>query len=162
MLEAVPWQWSSNNYVCVIIVSMCLFGNKTSNSTWTLATYNRCNSLTRGPCENRRTHLSRPPFIRSQDADDMILATSSIYELQCVIWMCDSYANQKRYIIHPDKSIITPFNIPIQESAWINQDLQTVGAQQLKNDSFSGDSHLGIQRSNIQTPNFLQPTSSNQ
>ena len=136
---------------------MYLFGNQTGDSTWTLATYNRCNSLIRGPCENRRTHLSREPFITSQDADDMILATSSIYELQCLIWMCDSYANQKRYIIHPDKSVITPFNIPIQESAWIHQDLQTEGAQQLKSDSFSWDSHLDIQRSNIQIPNSLQP-----
>ena len=44
-------------------------------------------------------------------ADDMIIMASSALQLQALILLATIYANEERYIIHPKKTVIVPFNI---------------------------------------------------
>ena len=46
--------------------------------------------------------------------DDMVIVPSTMEELQSLLMMCEEYANRERdttYIVHPEKSVITPFTI---------------------------------------------------
>jgi hypothetical protein len=44
-------------------------------------------------------------------ADDMLVLSSNMFELQLLLLMVAAYANSEHYIIHPDKSMILPLNI---------------------------------------------------
>lgn len=44
-------------------------------------------------------------------ADDMLVLASNMYELQALLEIIVDYANKEHYIIHPDKSMIIPFNL---------------------------------------------------
>ena len=45
-------------------------------------------------------------------ADDMIIMSSSPTELQTLINLITSYANEEHYVIHPQKTVIVPYNTP--------------------------------------------------
>ena len=42
--------------------------------------------------------------------DDMLIITTSAYELQVLLYIITNYANAEHYIIHPAKSMIILFN----------------------------------------------------
>ncbi len=44
-------------------------------------------------------------------ADDMLILATSMLELQILLNIVTHYANQEHYVIHPEKSLIMPFNI---------------------------------------------------
>jgi hypothetical protein len=44
-------------------------------------------------------------------ADDMLVLSSSTFELQLLLLIIADYANSEHYIIHPDKSLILPLNV---------------------------------------------------
>ena len=48
-------------------------------------------------------------------ADDMIIMASSALQLQSLILLATIYANEERYIIHPQKTVIVPFNISSED-----------------------------------------------
>lgn len=50
-------------------------------------------------------------------ADDIIMLGMNEYSLQCLLDLAMSYANQERYIIHPQKSVVGIYN---ESSEWIN------------------------------------------
>jgi hypothetical protein len=87
----------------------------------------------------------------------MLLTSTSIHDLQSLLWLCEQYANKERYIIHPEKSVITPFvlgkvfnDFVIDNKPWlINNNQVTVS------DTFT---HLGIQRSSRNLTNAIHPT----
>ena len=45
-------------------------------------------------------------------ADDMVFMTTSPYQLQALLLLISTFANEEHYIIHPEKSIIIPYNMP--------------------------------------------------
>ena len=45
-------------------------------------------------------------------ADDMLALSSNMYDLQVLLGLIANYANSEHYTIHPDKSMIIPFNLP--------------------------------------------------
>lgn len=48
-------------------------------------------------------------------ADDMILMSTSPLQLQALLNLVATYANEEHYVIHPLKTVIVPFNIRSQE-----------------------------------------------
>ena len=44
-------------------------------------------------------------------ADDMILMSTSLLQLQALLELITTYANEEQYVIHPQKTVITPFNV---------------------------------------------------
>ena len=66
------------------------------------------------------------------------------------------YANQERYT-HPEKTTITPFNISSNDQL---EFIETAKPWVINNSKVTVSlelTHLGIQRSNIQVPNSIQP-----
>ena len=90
-------------------------------------------------------------------ADDMILAASSIHDLQSLLQMCETYANKERYIIHPEKSVITSFHLSKPYQEFIEEEKPfTINNE---NVSVKTDfTHVGIQRTARSLTNSTQPT----
>ena len=53
-----------------------------------------------------RTINVMPPIC----TDDMILMTSSALQLQVLILLATTYVNEEHYMIHPEKTVILPYN----------------------------------------------------
>ena len=56
-------------------------------------------------------HIGDQSFVSPTCADDMIVFARSPLELQTLLSMVVTYANEEHYVIHPEKSVVVPFNI---------------------------------------------------
>lgn len=79
-------------------------------------------------------------------ADDMLIMSSNMYDLQVLLNMVVDYANKEHYIIHPEKSMIIPFNVKshkqleffLEDKPWILNDEKLPVTTEM--------THIGIQR----------------
>ena len=84
-------------------------------------------------------------------ADDMVMMANSIYQLQALLLLVSAFANEEHYVIHPQKSVILPFNIPsktqldhiMKEKPWMTNNKAITVEEEA--------THLGIRR-NIHCP----------
>ena len=60
-------------------------------------------------------HIGDTSFVSPTCADDMLILARSMFELQVLLLMVSTYANEEHYVIHPDKSVILPFNLPSED-----------------------------------------------
>ena len=91
-------------------------------------------------------HIGNICLVSPTCADDMLLLASSMYEMQVLLNLIVTYANEEHYVIHPEKTVIIPVNIKsedqleymIQCKPWeINNKRLTVTRELV---------HIGIQR----------------
>ena len=64
---------------------------------------------------NSGFHIGPTDVVSPTCADDMILISSSMSELQFLLSITQSYANKERNIIHPEKTTIIPYNVAPEE-----------------------------------------------
>jgi hypothetical protein len=91
-------------------------------------------------------HIGDICLVSPTCADDMLLLASSMFEMQVLLNLIVTYANEEHYVIHPEKTIILPINVEsedqldymIQYKPWeINKQKLTVAKEMV---------HVGIQR----------------
>ena len=93
-------------------------------------------------------HIGNLNFVSPTCADDMVILARSPLELQTLLNLVNTYANEEHYILHPEKSVIIPFNVPMaeyemlrEEKPWeingnrlpVTKDLEHVGIQRTDN-----------------------------
>ena len=60
-------------------------------------------------------HIGDIGFVSPTCADDMLILARSMFELQVLLYLVVNYANEEHYVIHPEKSVILPFNIQSEQ-----------------------------------------------
>ena len=81
-------------------------------------------------------------------ADDMVMLSENTYELQCLLNLAKSYANEERYQLHPQKSVVACFNA---DTKWVDF-LTDANCFSLGSDAIpvvQNFTHLGIDRYTI-------------
>ena len=99
-------------------------------------------------------HIGSIPVPTPTCADDMLLLADNFTDLQLLLDMTSSYANDERYIIHPEKTVIAPFNISPEFFSYIKdaQPFMLDSTAMCVEQTFT---HLGIKRSvNKRTSNM--------
>ena len=91
-------------------------------------------------------HIGNDSFVAPTCADDMLILAKSMFELQVLLSLVVTYANEEHYTIHPEKSVILPFNVQSNEQLehlmefkpWVINDKKLPVVKDL--------THVGIQR----------------
>ena len=95
-------------------------------------------------------HIGDISFVSPTCADDMLVLGRSEFELQLLLLLVVTYANEEHYTIHPDKSFVLPFNI--QSKDQLHHYIET-RPWQINNKSLpvvDEVTHVGVQR-NLQS-----------
>ena len=79
-------------------------------------------------------------------ADDMLALSSNTYELQVILGLITNYANSEHYTIHPDKSMVIPFNISSYHQAEFLSDTKPWLINETQLPVCKEMTHVGIQR----------------
>ena len=87
-------------------------------------------------------------------ADDIVLLGGSPFEIQCLLNLAKHYADKERYVLHPQKSMLSCYNV---EQVWKDflkeEGCITIGDTPITiSDEFT---HLGINRHNSSLANTL-------
>ena len=60
-------------------------------------------------------HIGSMGFVSPTCADDMLILARSMFELQVLLKLVATYANEEHYVIHPEKTVILPLNIQSEQ-----------------------------------------------
>jgi hypothetical protein len=91
-------------------------------------------------------HIGDISLVSPTCADDMLLLARSSFELQVLLNIIITFANEEHYNIHPTKSLVLPFNLQTPEQLQFLEDHQPWQLNG-KNLPLSRDmTHVGIQR----------------
>ena len=105
-----------------------------------------CNDLLkRAECLNIGLRLDNVYMGTPTCADDICLLSHSEYEIQCLLNLCKHYADTERYKIHPQKSVLSCYNIDKEWLAFLKEN----GNIRLGDESLQiveKFTHLGIDR----------------
>ena len=78
-------------------------------------------------------------------------------ELKSLLMLYEEYTNRKRYNIHSEKSVITPFTIVSKNQLQFNEECKSWMINKKPVTISSEFTHIGIQCSNCQAPNAILP-----
>jgi len=88
-------------------------------------------------------HIGSTSIAAPTCADDMIILSSQQHELQILLSLITSYANNLHYTIHPEKSHIIPFNLPSKSQLSYLQKEQPWHISETKAPVLTDSVHLG-------------------
>ncbi len=84
-------------------------------------------------------------------ADDMVIMATSPYQLQALLLLISAFANEEHYVIHPQKSVILPYNVPSKAQLEYIMEAEPWSTNNTPIPVENETVHLGIRR-NIHCP----------